>query len=102
MRAVGGQRQAEGWLKRLDKSVAVSFNHTIIGAHDLAVSAEFYKVIIGAKDAPSWGPFTNLQLPSTIRSIWIFSCRRLSFAMAWKCCSGLRLSTGQIREWTPG
>ncbi|MGP6173248.1 VOC family protein [Corynebacterium sp. A21] len=42
--------------------MAVSFNHTIIGAHDPAVSAEFYKVVIGAKDAPSWGPFTNLIL----------------------------------------
>lgn len=42
--------------------MAVSFNHTIIGAHDPAVSAKFYRTVLGAKDAPSWGPFINLIL----------------------------------------
>ncbi len=42
--------------------MSVSFNHTIIGAHEPAVSAEFYRMVLGAHDAPSWGPFTNLIL----------------------------------------
>lgn len=46
----------------IGQAVAVSFNHTIIGAHDPAVSAEFYRVVIGARDAPGWGVFTNLIL----------------------------------------
>lgn len=42
--------------------VAVSFNHTIIGAHNPAESAEFYRAVLGAREAPNWGPFINLLL----------------------------------------
>ena len=38
------------------------FNHTIIASIDRAVSAEFYRSILEADEAPSWGPFTNLTL----------------------------------------
>ena len=38
------------------------FNHTIIASTDRAVSAEFYRSILEADEAPSWGPFTNLTL----------------------------------------
>ncbi|PRB34417.1 glyoxalase [Arthrobacter sp. MYb23] len=38
------------------------FNHTIIASFDRAVSAEFYRSILEAEEAPSWGPFTNLTL----------------------------------------
>ena len=43
-------------------TMPVSFNHTIIGAHDPATSAEFYRLVLGAHPAPSWGPFINLTL----------------------------------------
>ena len=39
-----------------------TFNHTIIAARDRAESARFFVDIIEAREAPSWGPFTNLQL----------------------------------------
>lgn len=39
-----------------------SFNHTIIAARDKAESARFLRELLEAADAPSWGPFTNLQL----------------------------------------
>jgi len=38
------------------------FNHTIIAAKDRARSAEFYRNLLEASEAPSWGPFTNLTL----------------------------------------
>ncbi len=38
------------------------FNHTIIASRDRAVSAEFYRSILEAEEAPGWGPFTNLTL----------------------------------------
>ncbi len=38
------------------------FNHTIIASLDRAVSADFYRSILEAEEAPSWGPFTNLTL----------------------------------------
>jgi catechol 2,3-dioxygenase-like lactoylglutathione lyase family enzyme len=38
------------------------FNHTIIASLDRAASAEFYRSILEAEEAPSWGPFTNLSL----------------------------------------
>ncbi|MGJ3190351.1 VOC family protein [Paenarthrobacter sp. FR1] len=38
------------------------FNHTIIVSLDRTVSAEFYRSILEAGQAPSWGPFTNLSL----------------------------------------
>ncbi|EGD56675.1 VOC family protein [Gordonia neofelifaecis] len=42
--------------------MAVSFNHTIIGAHDPQASAHFYREVLGARPAPDWGPFTNIVL----------------------------------------
>lgn len=38
------------------------FNHTIIAASDAAESARFYRELLEADDAPSWGIFTNLQI----------------------------------------
>ena len=40
----------------------VTFNHTIVAARDRHASARFYREILEAADAPSWGPFTNLLL----------------------------------------
>ena len=42
--------------------MSASFNHTIIAAKDRAVSAAFYRDLLEAAEAPSWGFFTNLQL----------------------------------------
>ena len=38
-----------------------SFNHTIVASLNSAESAAFYRDILEISDAPSWGPFTNLQ-----------------------------------------
>jgi catechol 2,3-dioxygenase-like lactoylglutathione lyase family enzyme len=38
------------------------FNHTIIASIDTAEMAAFYRGILEAADAPSWGPFRNLQI----------------------------------------
>ena len=38
------------------------FNHTIIASLDRKVSAEFYRAILEADEAPSWGPFINVSL----------------------------------------
>ncbi|MDQ1594718.1 MAG: hypothetical protein QOH40_1274 [Arthrobacter pascens] len=38
------------------------FNHTIIGSYDRNASARFYRELIEARAAPSWGPFTNVLL----------------------------------------
>lgn len=38
------------------------FNHTIIAAKDPKASAKFYRTLLEAGEAPSWGPFTNLLL----------------------------------------
>jgi catechol 2,3-dioxygenase-like lactoylglutathione lyase family enzyme len=40
----------------------VTFNHTIIASKDREQSARFYRTIFEAAEAPSWGPFTNVQL----------------------------------------
>jgi catechol 2,3-dioxygenase-like lactoylglutathione lyase family enzyme len=42
--------------------MAATFNHTIIAARDPKASAEFYRTLLEARDAPSWGPFSNLLL----------------------------------------
>ncbi|MFC8720615.1 VOC family protein [Kitasatospora sp. NPDC057198] len=39
-----------------------AFNHTIILSEDAAASARFYRELLEAEQAPSWGPFTNLLL----------------------------------------
>ncbi|XAS72707.1 VOC family protein [Micrococcaceae bacterium Sec5.1] len=42
------------------------FNHTIIASTDRVASAEFYRSILQADEAPSWGPFTNLTLAAGV------------------------------------
>jgi catechol 2,3-dioxygenase-like lactoylglutathione lyase family enzyme len=39
-----------------------SFNHTIIAAVDRHESATFYRDLLEADAAPSWGPFANILL----------------------------------------
>ena len=39
-----------------------TFNHTIIASQDRTVSARFYRDLLEAAEAPSWGLFTNLTL----------------------------------------
>lgn len=38
------------------------FNHTIIASTDPTEMAEFYRDLLEADEAPSWGPFVNLQI----------------------------------------
>jgi catechol 2,3-dioxygenase-like lactoylglutathione lyase family enzyme len=38
------------------------FNHTIIASTDAAEMAEFYRDLLEADEAPSWGPFVNVQI----------------------------------------
>lgn len=42
--------------------MSARFNHTIIAAKDREESAAFYRDLLEARDAPSWGVFTNLQI----------------------------------------
>ena len=42
--------------------MSATFNHTIIAAKDRAASAAFYRDLLEAAEAPSWGFFTNLRL----------------------------------------
>ncbi|MFD7641444.1 VOC family protein [Kitasatospora sp. NPDC059795] len=42
--------------------MSAAFNHTIIASTDRVVSADFYRELLEAEQAPSWGPFTNLTL----------------------------------------
>jgi catechol 2,3-dioxygenase-like lactoylglutathione lyase family enzyme len=42
--------------------VSATFNHTIIAAKDRTASAAFYRDLLEAAEAPSWGLFTNLRL----------------------------------------
>lgn len=49
-------RQAE------ERSITVTFNHTIIAARDRQESAKFYRDLFELAEAPSWGVFTNIQL----------------------------------------
>lgn len=39
-----------------------AFNHTIIASRDREASAAFYRSVLEADDAPSWGPFVNICL----------------------------------------
>ena len=39
-----------------------TFNHTIVAARDRSESAAFFRHVLEAAEAPSWGPFTNLML----------------------------------------
>ncbi|MDQ0686625.1 catechol 2,3-dioxygenase-like lactoylglutathione lyase family enzyme [Streptomyces achromogenes] len=40
----------------------VTFNHTIVPAKERETSARFYRDLLELPEAPSWGPFTNVQL----------------------------------------
>ncbi|MEV0495535.1 VOC family protein [Streptomyces atratus] len=42
--------------------MTVTFNHTIIAAKDRNESARFFRELLELPEAPSWGPFTNIQL----------------------------------------
>jgi catechol 2,3-dioxygenase-like lactoylglutathione lyase family enzyme len=46
--------------------MSAKFNHTIIAARDPKASAEFYRALLEAEEAPSWGPFTNLLLDDRV------------------------------------
>ncbi|MFC0546330.1 VOC family protein [Kutzneria chonburiensis] len=40
----------------------VTFNHTIIPCRDREATARFYRDLFELPEAPSWGPFTNIQM----------------------------------------
>ncbi|MCX3064037.1 VOC family protein [Streptomyces beihaiensis] len=42
--------------------MTATFNHTIIASKDRQESARFYRELLEVPEAPSWGPFTNIQL----------------------------------------
>ncbi|MER8232633.1 VOC family protein [Streptomyces sp. NPDC101490] len=42
--------------------MAATFNHTIIAAVDREESARFFRELLELPEAPSWGPFLNVQL----------------------------------------
>ena len=42
--------------------MTVTFNHTIVAAKDRSESAKFFRELFELPEAPSWGPFTNVQL----------------------------------------
>ncbi|MFB6631118.1 VOC family protein [Streptomyces sp. NPDC056362] len=42
--------------------MAVTFNHTIIASKDREASARFFRELLEIPEAPSWGPFRNIQL----------------------------------------
>ncbi|WRZ95128.1 VOC family protein [Streptomyces sp. NBC_01007] len=42
--------------------MTVTFNHTIIASKDRHESARFFRDLLELPEAPSWGPFTNIQL----------------------------------------
>ncbi|MFE5830953.1 VOC family protein [Streptomyces sp. NPDC056488] len=46
--------------------MAVTFNHTIVAAKDRHESARFFRELLELPEAPSWGPFVNVQLPDGV------------------------------------
>ncbi|MFC8173517.1 VOC family protein [Streptomyces sp. NPDC057242] len=46
--------------------MSVTFNHTIIAAEDRHESARFLRELLELPEAPSWGPFVNVQLPDGV------------------------------------
>ncbi|MFI1722667.1 VOC family protein [Streptomyces sp. NPDC020489] len=42
--------------------MTVTFNHTIIASKDRDESARFFRELLELPEAPSWGPFVNIQL----------------------------------------
>ncbi|MGO2521569.1 VOC family protein [Specibacter sp. AOP5-B1-6] len=43
-------------------TISAKFNHTIIASKDRLEAAKFYRELIEASEAASWGPFTNITL----------------------------------------
>jgi catechol 2,3-dioxygenase-like lactoylglutathione lyase family enzyme len=43
-----------------------AFNHTIVASRDRDESAGFYRWLVEAGEAPSWGPFTNITLDAGV------------------------------------
>ncbi len=43
-----------------------TFNHTIVASRDRDESARFYRRLLEAQEAPSWGPFTNVALDAGV------------------------------------
>lgn len=43
-------------------TISAKFNHTIIASKDRLESAKFFRELIEASEAASWGPFTNITL----------------------------------------
>ncbi|MFJ4341821.1 VOC family protein [Streptomyces sp. NPDC088915] len=46
--------------------MSVTFNHTIVAAKDRHESARFFRELLELPEAPSWGPFVNVQLPDGV------------------------------------
>lgn len=42
--------------------MTVTFNHAIVAVKDRNESARFFRELFELPEAPSWGPFTNVQL----------------------------------------
>ncbi|MGW5781171.1 VOC family protein [Streptomyces sp. NPDC003863] len=42
--------------------MAVTFNHTIVASKNRDESARFFRELLELPEAPSWGPFLNIQL----------------------------------------
>ncbi len=42
--------------------MTITFDHTIVVSKDRSVSAAFFRSLFDLPEAPSWGPFTNVQL----------------------------------------
>ncbi|MGO4536591.1 VOC family protein [Leifsonia sp. 2MCAF36] len=55
------QTQAQTQTRRR-RIISATFNHTIIASQDRNRSAQFYRDLIEASEAPSWGPFSNITL----------------------------------------
>ncbi|MUK00621.1 VOC family protein [Vibrio cholerae] len=46
--------------------MTAQFNHTIIASRDSTTMGAYYRDLLEAREAPSWGPFTNIQLPDGV------------------------------------
>lgn len=42
------------------------FNHTIVASTDAAEMALFYRDLLEADEAPSWGPFVNIRIAGDV------------------------------------
>lgn len=44
------------------RHMTIKFDHTIVVSNDRSISATFFRSLFDLPEAPSWGPFTNVQL----------------------------------------